>query len=315
MENDGSTWRRCHRFSALLRAEIPKSDSTTPTASQAQPVSVLFYEPKFPKCDDERCRHPAARGFSALLRAEIPKMHRHLYRDCRVCAFQCSSTSRNSQKVLLVVEIVEFSGFSALLRAEIPKTASRVTLVIVTSRFSALLRAEIPKSSACRTCRNIAPVSVLFYEPKFPKVYVRPDGGARELEFQCSSTSRNSQNLLTSQRSTEFARVSVLFYEPKFPKGHARRAVGRALRFQCSSTSRNSQNVARFPRPAYAIAFQCSSTSRNSQNMHIVTSAQSHRMFQCSSTSRNSQNGCHGCTRRTRASFSALLRAEIPKTP
>ncbi len=85
-------------FSALLRAEIPKIERTFSHIRNRASLSVLFYEPKFPKCARCRLKDGAGQSFSALLRAEIPKM--------------------------VVVENAAGIGavtFSALLRAEIPK--------------------------------------------------------------------------------------------------------------------------------------------------------------------------------------------------
>ncbi len=63
-------------------------------------VSVLFYEPKFPKLPSTLTSTYSQPGFSALLRAEIPKIIQ-VYRDA-----------------------LEPVSFSALLRAEIPKIVS-----------------------------------------------------------------------------------------------------------------------------------------------------------------------------------------------
>ncbi len=182
---------------------------------------------------------------------------------------------------------------------------------------------------------------MLFYEPKFPKSYSQPIVSNESvsfsallraeipkipdnlyvldaiLPFQCSSTSRNSQNFELKRRISRQLILSVLFYEPKFPKFTVQPANWRKFRnFQCSSTSRNSQNLSVAVNNVCPFEhFQCSSTSRNSQNLEPsrrvcwfmqsfsallraeIPKIQSlirfpHELtdFQCSSTSRNSQN-------------------------
>ncbi len=91
-------------FSALLRAEIPKIAWNAACRTEVVSLSVLFYEPKFPK-------------FNCNL---------HVVCCCR--AFQCSSTSRNSQnEMLLHSRVHNCVPFSALLRAEIPKMRIRIS--------------------------------------------------------------------------------------------------------------------------------------------------------------------------------------------
>ncbi len=158
------------------------------------PLSVLFYEPKFPKLDRGFRVQLSRRSFSALLRAEIPKIVPSSGYHHDVPVFQCSSTSRNSQNRTSRHTRFAIITFSALLRAEIPKIDCRQNCAFKPSAFSALLRAEIPKIDVRNT--------VMMY-------------GAY---FQCSSTSRNSQNNVQAGWVVEEINLSVLFYEPKFPK-------------------------------------------------------------------------------------------------
>ncbi len=189
------------------------------------PLSVLFYEPKFPKSHAQsdlergfsydfqcsstsrnsqnrlrlRCTRRRSAPFSALLRAEIPKIARPTALVSQSSIFQCSSTSRNSQNLSIpTLPRCWRSTFSALLRAEIPK----ITLVVRghilrLSAFSALLRAEIPKILRNSSIRRAIS------------------------SFQCSSTSRNSQNVCSHSAASVARWLSVLFYEPKFPKSTA----------------------------------------------------------------------------------------------
>ncbi len=62
-------------FSALLRAEIPKI-LRLPYIDEDEDLSVLFYEPKFPKYERSELEPLVLDSFSALLRAEIPKILR-----------------------------------------------------------------------------------------------------------------------------------------------------------------------------------------------------------------------------------------------
>ncbi len=186
-------------FSALLRAEIPKIGVTFGCSRVRYMLSVLFYEPKFPKFGLYVLRSATLPPFSALLRAEIPKM--------------------NLQRVIVNVP----SPFSALLRAEIPKINDVKHRLLRSNTFSALLRAEIPKiASGSDPYTSIVTFSALL-RAEIPKIRSPPLVVLLPTRpFQCSSTSRNSQNLqhLLDVRSKN--RI-----------------------FQCSSTSRNSQNTRR----------------------------------------------------------------------
>ncbi len=157
--------------------------------------------------------------------------------------FQCSSTSRNSQNR----------------PTDTHNDACRAA-------FSALLRAEIPKICCAPRQPSRYPVlSVLFYEPKFPKSK-KPANLTPDQIFQCSSTSRNSQNH-PQRRQLCHCRAFSALLRAEIPKMRAVcRPPRRSHRFQCSSTSRNSQNRYNEDLAALAADFQCSSTSRNSQN-------------------------------------------------
>ncbi len=233
-------------------------------------LSVLFYEPKFPKCETNGGRVCLSATFSALLRAEIPKIKvqtpvqalevalsvlfyepkfpKYTVLDSqrrRLSGFQCSSTSRNSQNA--------------------PVAAPALT---ARSTFSALLRAEIPKiSERLKQAGLGAILSVLFYEPKFPKfifhVVIENAAGI----FQCSSTSRNSQNC-----------------------GYRKRGRDRRCHFQCSSTSRNSQNRVRLMVSVKYRPFSALLRAEIPKIFYRDGQWGASELFQCSSTSRNSQN-------------------------
>ncbi len=157
---------------------------------------------------------------------------------------------------------------------------------------------------------------MLFYEPKFPKYPALQALIDAVVNFQCSSTSRNSQNL-ARRKSVRWRvqRLSVLFYEPKFPKcvdyivaTLPDSPFSALLRAEIPKIELELRKV------SSSYNFQCSSTSRNSQNAPDAIRRKRPANFQCSSTSRNSQNRDSAerpvCGTRT---FSALLRAEIPK--
>ncbi len=112
------------------------------------------------------------------------------------------------------------------------------------------------------------------------------------LRFQCSSTSRNSQNYSGSLSLAALRLSFSALLRAEIPKMTLPSAIQLSLvSFQCSSTSRNSQNCSYHVGARFVRCFQCSSTSRNSQNLPYVASYTFRdNNFQCSSTSRNSQN-------------------------
>ncbi len=183
-------------FSALQRAEIAEIKTQLPISPFLNGVSVLFNEPKLPKCASSAARTINIVSFSALQRAEIAEIWDSKFGGQHRVVFQCSSTSRNCRNR----------------RRRQYRRPSGV-------RFSALQRAEIAEIHAPRRCEaRSAIVSVLFNEPKLPKstktqiparvgdcfsalqraeiaeIHQLRTIPQSRLQFQCSSTSRNCRN-------------------------------------------------------------------------------------------------------------------------
>ncbi len=188
-------------FSALLRAEIPKMVRIAQRQIITLSLSVLFYEPKFPKyywtfatksysyfqCSStsrnsqNTTRAMESRAFvcpfSALLRAEIPKICPAPDRRPEHVAFSALLRAEIPKMIVQLRQEIAQSPFSALLRAEIPKmVARRIKRAAQRCTFSALLRAEIPKMRAVAyQTRDIFETFSALLRAEIPKILRHPD--------------------------------------------------------------------------------------------------------------------------------------------
>ncbi len=157
---------------------------------------MLFYEPKFPKYEDI---------------APAPWDGEY---------FQCSSTSRNSQNSSRGMSSRETgSTFSALLRAEIPKMWPYVAVFEGSYVFQCSSTSRNSQNPpAQRQGLHAERLSVLFYEPKFPKSSHRRRRAHCGHPFSALLRAEIPKIRIITALPSNAQTLSVLFYEPKFPK-------------------------------------------------------------------------------------------------
>ena len=130
--------------------------------------------------------------------------------------------------------------FSALQRAENSSSSSVGSGSFLVSSFSALQRAENSSLEVGAEARApVAPVSVLFSEPKIPHAFVRLP-------------------------VTLMVVVSVLFSEPKIPHFDGSRVPATSLLFQCSSASRKFLTAVRGCAAVRVLCFSALQRAENS---------------------------------------------------
>ena len=160
--------------------------------SELGKVSVLFNEPKLLKFDESVPASARVAGFSALQRAEIAEMYRSRYTRSHSVGFSALQRAEIAEISGLFAPLPDALGFSALQRAEIAEIVIILTWALREFAVSVLFNEpKLLKFQPVPRLADALGVSVLFNEPKLLKSEPVKCEIVNDLEFQCSSTSRN----------------------------------------------------------------------------------------------------------------------------